>query len=94
MASVRSGVPQGTVLGPILFIVYINDLPARITSQIRLFADESYIYRVINNSEDSLKLQDDITALLNWEREWSMEYHPDKCKLLRITNKIKIIEGA
>ena len=93
MSSVRSGVPQGTVLGPLLFIVYINDLPARITSQIRLFADDSYIYRVINNSEDTLKLQDDITALLNWEREWSMEFHPDKCKLLRITNKIKIIEG-
>ena len=90
---VRSGVPQGTVLGPLLFLVYINDLPERIKSKIRLFADDSYLYRIIENPQDTAELQSDLNALIKWEKQWSMEFYPDKCKVLRITKKLKPIEG-
>ena len=91
---VISGVPQATVLGPLLFLIYINDLPDRANSQIRLFADDSYLYKTIDTPQDTLQLQKDLDALTKWENEWSMEFHPDKCKLLHITNKLKPIEAS
>ena len=63
-APVVSGVPQGTVLGPLLFSVYINDISADIVSEIRLFADDCVCYREIKNEEDTLKLQRDINRSL------------------------------
>ena len=89
-ANVTSGVPQGTVLGPLLFLIYINDLPEKVDS-LRLFAHDSYLYRTINSTQRSLQLQEDLNALIEWEKQWSMEFHPDKCKILRITNKLKPI---
>lgn len=86
-ANVISGVPQGTVLGPLLFLVYINDLPELVKCKIRLFADDALIYRVIDSINDAISLQEDLNQLMNWEHEWSMEFNPDKCKVLRITNK-------
>ena len=90
-AVIKSGVPQGTVLGPLLFLIYINDLPEKITSSLKLFADDSYMYRVINNAQDNLELQNDLDILSEWEKEWSLEFHPDKCKVLRVTNKLNQI---
>ena len=92
IAEVKSGVPQGTVLGPLLFLVYINDLPERVKSTLRLFADDSYVYRIITCKEDTIQLQNYLNALLEREKEWSMEFHPDKCKLLIITRKINPIQ--
>ncbi|KAI8514688.1 hypothetical protein Bbelb_072790 [Branchiostoma belcheri] len=83
--NVRSGVPQGTVLGPCLFITYINDLPQRISSTSRLFADDTAVYRLITCSRDSAKLQEDLNKLEDWEREWDMAFHPDKCHQLPLT---------
>ena len=90
-AVIKSGVPQGTVLGPLLFLVYINDLHEKITSSLNLFADNSYMYRVINNAQDNRELQNDVDILSEWEKEWSMEFHLDKCKVLRVTNKLNQI---
>ena len=69
-----SGVPQGTVLGPLLFLVYINDLPRGIQSDIRLFADDCIIYREIKSPEDQLKLQQDLNDVIAWEKKWEMSF--------------------
>ena len=84
---VTSGVPQGTVLGPLLFLVYINDMPEGINSTVRLFADDSLVYRVIRSKEDQTILQEDLHRLQEWERKWQMQFNAEKCEVLRITNK-------
>ena len=63
---VISGVPQGTILAPVLFLLYINDISENIKSQIRLFADDGIIYREINNDQDHVTLQEDLDNLNNW----------------------------
>ena len=86
--AVTSGVPQGTVLGPILFLIYINDLPDYIKhSQIRLFADNSIIYSPIKTQANCIKLQEDLESAVKWEQDWIMAFHPDKCNILRVTTK-------
>ena len=91
--SVLSGVPQGTVLGPLFFLIYINDISKGLTegTKIRLFADDSLLYRSIKTPNDSAILQKDLDTLQLWEKKWKMEFHPGKCQLLRVTNKISPI---
>ena len=89
IASVDSGVPQGSVLAPVLFLIYINDLPDYIShgSTANLFADDSILYRQVNSQQDAVKLQLDLANLQRWEKDWQMEFHPQKCIVLNITNK-------
>ena len=86
-APVVPGVPQGTVLGPLLFSLYINDISADIESEIRLSADDCVCYREIKNEEDTLKLQRDIDRLGSWARKWGMRFQPVKCNMMQLTNK-------
>ena len=86
-APVVSGVPQGTVLGPLLFSLHINDITADIESEIRLFADDCVCYREITDKEDTLKLQRDIDRLGNCARKWGMRFQPVKCNMMQLTNK-------
>ena len=85
--TVTSGVPQGTVLAPLLFLLYINDKTTSVNSTIRLYADNVLIYRVINSENDCLILQNDINKLEHWADLWSMKFNPTKCVHLTITNK-------
>ncbi|KAL4226412.1 hypothetical protein ACF0H5_014395 [Mactra antiquata] len=84
---VLSGVPQGSVLGPCLFLVYINDLPDLVKCKTRMFADDTICYMSIDSINDSISLQKDLQELEKWEKTWSMEFNPDKCEILRITRK-------
>jgi len=72
-AHVESGVPQGTVLGPSLLLLFINDLPdvVSVGTTVRLFADDCLVYRKIKSVEDQEVLQRDLTALDNWARRWA-----------------------
>lgn len=84
---VTSGVPQGSVLGPLLFLIYINDLPNSINSSLRLFADDCVIYRVIASSSDTSVLQSDLNKISNWCNTWKMRLNTNKCKAMRITRR-------
>jgi len=86
-APVVSGVPQGSVLGPILFLVYINDLPLTVSSKTRLFADDCVVYREISSEQDSEVLQEDLRRLWDWEKLWGMSFNPEKCCILRVCRK-------
>ena len=90
VTQVTSRVRQEYVLGPLLFLVYINDLPLIVSLTIDLSADDTFIYRVIKSKEDTIPLQSDLDALVKWEQTWSMKFHPDKCKVLTITKKEKV----
>ena len=81
-ASVESGVPQGTVLGPMLFLAYINDLPKCVQSRVRLFADDCVLYRAVNSETDCSALQEDLARLELWEKTWCMPFNPSKCSTI------------
>ena len=83
-ASVLSGIPQGSVLGPILFVLYINDLLDNIKSEGLLFADDKKIFAHIKSREDALILQNDINLLEKWSRMWLLNFHPNKCHVLTL----------
>lgn len=85
--SVESGVPQGSVLGPGLFLYYINDLPEGLNSVVRLFADDTIAYLVIITPQDATKVQSDLTNMDKWEEIWRMKFHADKCNVLTVTSK-------
>jgi hypothetical protein len=81
---VISGVPQGSVLGPLLFILYINDLPDEIVSEILLFADDSKLFRPIKSIEDCIILQKDVYKLQDWSDTWQVKFNLKKCCALRL----------
>ena len=72
---VLSGVPQGTVLGPLLFLLYANDITENISSEIRFFADDCIFYRQIRTPGDCTSLQQDITRLYNWSLTWQIVFN-------------------
>jgi hypothetical protein len=83
-AKVLSGIPQGSILGPILFTIYINDLPNNLQSMCKIFADDTKIY---NEAENSQMIQGDLGTLQDWTNQWNLYFNVLKCKVLHIGKK-------
>ena len=79
---VKSGVPQGSILGPLLFLLFINDLPDSIKSRVLLFADDAKCYRSISSITDCLELQEDLNSLSFWSNTWNLHFNALKCSVL------------
>jgi hypothetical protein len=85
---VTSGIPQGSVLGPILFVIYINDMPDVVEATTYLFADDTKLNHHRNCAQENMSLQNNLDALQKWSDTWLLKFHPNKCKVVTIsTNK-------
>ena len=78
-------------MGPILFLVFINNLPEKLSSQVQLFADDTAVYLTIGGLDDGTVLQNDLNKLSLWESQWDMEFNPSKCQVVRVTTARKAI---
>ena len=81
---VLSGVPQGSVIGPCLFLIFINDIATTINSHVSIFADDTKILRCIRSNEDVLALQSDLETAGQWSRVWKLGFNANKCRVLRV----------
>ena len=92
--SVNSGVPQGSILGPLLFVLFINDMFSRVSdgTDIALYADDTKIWREIRSWNDHEILDQDIANLLQWSIENKMIFHPSKCKMLSVTMQKNVLD--
>ena len=84
---VLSGVPQGTILGPVLFILHVNDISSGISSTVKLYADDSYVGDLsVNLGRDTSILQSDLFHLRNWPEVWQLNFNAKKCEIMRVTH--------
>ena len=88
---VTSGIPQGSVLGPLLFTIFINDMPEAVDSYMKLFADDAKIFKAIESIDDINAIQNDINNLLSWSNTWQLPLNLEKCKGIHFGKKILII---
>ena len=81
---VLSGIPQGSVLGPLLFLMFIDDLDEGLTSTVLKFADDTKIFETVNDWEDRKRLQRDLDRLVEWSERWQMKFNVSKCKVMHL----------
>ncbi len=86
-APAASGVPQGSVLGPVLFIMYINDIDVGLNNFISKFADDTKIRNSIIDDRDSLSFQEDLRKISQWSHRWEMPFNVKKCYVLQVGTK-------
>ena len=90
--NVTSGVPQGSVLGPVVFIIYVNDIPDSLNSFCKIFADDTKLYTAVEDKRDQIKLQKDLLKLCKWSNLWLLEFSVQKCKVVQYGNVQKYFE--
>ncbi|KAI8500844.1 hypothetical protein Bbelb_216620 [Branchiostoma belcheri] len=81
---VKSGIPQGSVLGPILFVIYINDLPESVSCAVKIFADDSKLYGNVKQSNSIEAIQGDLNEVDKWSKLWQLQFNVGKCKVLHL----------
>ena len=86
-SKVLSGVPQGSVLGPLLFTLYINDIDQDVTSSLFKFADDTKCFSEVTSQLDIAALREDMRKISDWSEDWQMLFNTDKCKVMHIGNK-------
>ena len=84
---VLSGVPQGSILGPLLFTIYVNDLPQSISSSVFMFADNTRLIHPIHTTNDHNHLQSDLNYLLQWCAKWQLNFNISKCRYIHYGKK-------
>ena len=84
---VWSGVPQGSVLGPLLFLIFINDLEDNTSGNVLKFADDTKIFRQVRDVQDSISMQADLDQLVEWADKWQMQFNVSKCKVMHVGQK-------
>lgn len=89
---VTSGIPKGSVLGPILFVIYINDLPEVIDVCFKMFADDSKMYGRVKTVDQAVLVQDSINKAVKWAEDWQMFFNYNKCKHSHIGRRDSILE--
>ena len=82
--SVISRIPQGSIIGPLTFLLFVNDLPSTTNSDVMLFADDTKLWRLIRDDTDVLALQNDINRIIQWCDKWSLKLNVEKCKHMSI----------
>ena len=83
---VTSGIPQGFVIGPVIFVIFINDLPDVVKQSVQMFADDTKMWSKISNLQDCVYLQEDIDKLQEWSKKWLLAFNTTKCKIMRLGN--------
>ena len=79
--NINAGVPQGSILGPLLFLIYINDLTEGLTTNTKLFTDDTSLFSVVHDTQTSLNdLSKDLEIISNWAFQWKMNFNPDLTK--------------
>ena len=87
---VTSGVPQGSVLGPVLFVCFINDMPGLVSSFVHIYADDTKISREVSCEMDADVLQNDLNELIKWSKTWQLGFNSSKCKVMHIGNNTSV----
>ena len=88
-SSINAGVPQGSILGPLLFLIYINDIVENINSSIRLFADDTSLYIIVDDPTDAaITLNSDLSKVHRWATDWLVSFNPTKSESLIFSRKV------
>ena len=89
-----SGVPQGSVLGPVLFVCYINDMPETVASLVYMYADDAKVAREIVSESDRNMLQTELDNLDEWSRKWLLRFNTDKCRVMHFGREVISIHST